>query len=122
VEQNVGLLARVRYSEVERRDRPRLFVASDATRLEMPANNLDVHSGTAHGVSSPTTKNARRDTVFARKQLCSQSNIIACFCYGKLYSQPLLKSSTRPRPRSTFSKLEEWLPEGVARTGTPGGS
>src|ERR1700738_1660643 len=36
-----------------------------------------------------------RHTVFAREQFCSEANIIACFCYTKLYLQHTVRAFDR---------------------------
>src|ERR1700694_4048113 len=53
-----------------------------------------------------------RHTVFARRHICSEANIIACFYYAKLYLT--VKAFDSTTPSIDLSKLEEWLPEGVA--------
>src|ERR1700730_4390870 len=56
----------------------------------------------------------RGHTVFAKEQFCSKSNIIACFSYSKLYLCNTVEAFDSTTPSIDLSKLEEWLPEGVA--------
>jgi hypothetical protein len=59
--------------------------------------------------------------MFAREQFCSEANIIACFCYTKLYLQHTVEAFDSTTSATDPSKLEEWLREGV-HTGTLRGS
>src|ERR1700732_474803 len=52
--------------------------------------------------------------VFAREQFCAEANIIACFCYTKLYLQNSVEAFDSTKSATDLSKLEEWLPEGAA--------
>jgi hypothetical protein len=52
--------------------------------------------------------------MFATEQFCSESNIIACFYYTKLYLENTVEAFDSTPSATDLSKLKEWLPEGVA--------